>query len=136
MSGEIGDVAPSLMRASLVRSGKWAGGVGAIGGFVADILQPLAPFAAYIALIASVAAFVIAIAIVFRLVLAVRAMPALVFATTTAAIAGQLAGAQYGHNAIPRPWLGKLHAQGMIFGMARQLIDATSAKKEQPPWPE
>ena len=86
--GDLGDVAPSLMRASLVRSGKWAGGVGAVGGFVADILQPLAPFAAYIALIASVAAFVIAIAIVFRLVLAVRAMPALVFATTTAAIAG------------------------------------------------
>jgi ADP-ribosyl-[dinitrogen reductase] hydrolase len=57
-------------------------------------------------------------------------------ADTTAAITGQLAGALYGYEAIPRPWLGKLHAQGMIFGMAISLLDATSARKELPQVPD
>lgn len=87
-SGQIGGAGSQLLRASLARSGKWAGTVGVVGGFIADILQPLAPFAALIALIAAVAALIVAIAIAFRLVLAAKAMPALVFATTTAAIAG------------------------------------------------
>jgi ADP-ribosyl-[dinitrogen reductase] hydrolase len=56
-------------------------------------------------------------------------------ADTTAAIVGQLAGALYGHKAIPRHWLGKLHGQGLIYGMATSLVDATSARKEPPPWP-
>ena len=85
---ELAGAAPSLMRASLSRTGKWAAAVGAVGGFIGDILQPLAPFAAYIALVAAVAALIVATAIAFRLVLAVKAMPALIFATTTAAIAG------------------------------------------------
>lgn len=48
-------------------------------------------------------------------------------ADTTAAIAGQLAGALYGYRAIPQEWLGKLTGQGMVFGYARQLVDCTSA---------
>lgn len=84
---EIGGAA-TLMRASLSRTGKWAGAIGAVGGFIADILQPLAPFAAYIALLAAIAALIVAVAIAFRLVLAANALPALVFASTTAAIAG------------------------------------------------
>lgn len=56
-------------------------------------------------------------------------------ADTTAAIAGQLAGALYGHKAIPRQWLGKLHGQGLIYGTATSLVDATSAGKEPSPWP-
>jgi len=87
-SGQIGGAGSQLLRASLARSGKWAGAVGVVGGFIADILQPLAPFAALIALIAAIAALIVAIAIAFRLVLAAKAMPAMVFATTTAAIAG------------------------------------------------
>jgi hypothetical protein len=56
MSGsvEIGGAGTSLLRASLSRTGKWAGGLSVVGGFVADILSPLAPFAAYIALAAAV----------------------------------------------------------------------------------
>ncbi|WP_181172843.1 methyl-accepting chemotaxis protein [Mesorhizobium sp. B2-7-3] len=80
--------APSLIRASLSRTGKWAGSIAFIGGAVSDILNPLAPFAAYIALAASIAAVIIAIAIVLRLVLAAKALPALVFATSAAAVAG------------------------------------------------
>ncbi|WP_181174258.1 methyl-accepting chemotaxis protein [Mesorhizobium sp. B2-3-11] len=83
-----GGAAPSLIRASLSRTGKWAGSIAFIGGAVSDILNPLAPFAAYIALAASIAAVIIAIAIVLRLVLAAKALPALVFATSAAAVAG------------------------------------------------
>lgn len=83
-----GGAAPSLIRASLSRTGKWAGSIAFIGGAVSDILNPLAPFAAYIALVASIAAVIIAIAIVLRLVLAAKALPALVFATSAAAVAG------------------------------------------------
>jgi hypothetical protein len=88
-----------FMRASLSKTGKWAGALGVIGGFIADVLSPLAPFAAYIALIAAIAAIIIAVAIVFRLVLAARALPALVFATTTAAIAGGIFGLQQAEDA-------------------------------------
>ncbi|RUU72521.1 methyl-accepting chemotaxis protein, partial [Mesorhizobium sp. M7A.T.Ca.TU.009.01.1.2] len=96
--GEGGE-GPSLIRASLSRTGKWAGSVAFIGGAVSDILNPLAPFAAYIALIAAVAAIIIAIAIVLRLVLAARALPALIFATTAAAVAGGVYGLQQQTNA-------------------------------------
>jgi TolA-binding protein len=96
---EIAGASRSVMRASLARSGKWAGAVGAVGGFLSDVLQPLAPFAAYVALVAAVAALVVAVAIVLRLVLAASAMPALVFATTTAAIAGGVYALQQASDA-------------------------------------
>ncbi|MER8752434.1 methyl-accepting chemotaxis protein [Mesorhizobium sp. M1050] len=94
-----GGAAPSLIRASLSRTGKWAGSVAFIGGAASDILNPLAPFAAYIALAASVAAVTIAIAIVLRLVLAAKALPALIFATSAAAVAGGVYGLQQQTNA-------------------------------------
>lgn len=53
-------------------------------------------------------------------------------ADTTAAITGQLAGSIYGYRAIPRDWLGMLAGQGMIFGMARQLVDRSSAGRDLP----
>ncbi|HHZ07928.1 MAG TPA: methyl-accepting chemotaxis protein [Rhizobiales bacterium] len=84
----VGETASTLLRVSLARTGKWAGGIGLVGGFVADVLNPLAPFAAYIALTGAVAALLIGIAIVFRLVVADRGVPAMIFAATTAAIAG------------------------------------------------
>lgn len=84
----VGETASTLLRASLARAGKWAGGIGLVGGFVADVLNPLAPFAAYIALTGALAALLIGIAIVFRLVVADRGVPAMVFAATTAAISG------------------------------------------------
>ena len=99
MPEEIVDGARSLLKASLARSGKWATGVAFFGGVVSDILNPLAPFAAYIALAGAVAALIIAIAIVFRLMLLERAMPALVFASTTAAIAGGIFAVQQANDA-------------------------------------
>jgi ADP-ribosyl-[dinitrogen reductase] hydrolase len=53
-------------------------------------------------------------------------------ADTTAAITGQLAGALYGYQGIPRRWLGQLTGQRMIFGLARQLVDRTSAAAPKP----
>lgn len=85
---EIATGTTSLLRASLSRTGKWAASFAFISGAVGDVLNPLGPFAAYIALGAAVAALIIAIAMVLRLVLAARAMPALIFATSAAAIAG------------------------------------------------
>jgi hypothetical protein len=101
MSGsvDLGGAGQSLLRASLSRTGKWAGGLGVVGGFVADILSPLAPFAAYIALAGAVTAAVLAAAIAFRLVLAATALPALVFASTTAALAGGLFALQQASDA-------------------------------------
>jgi len=57
-------------------------------------------------------------------------------ADTVAAITGQLAGALYGHRSIPSNWLGQLTGQGMIFGMARQLVDRTSAARSLPLIPD
>ncbi|WP_192253737.1 DUF948 domain-containing protein [Mesorhizobium silamurunense] len=95
---EIATGTTSLLRASLSRTGKWAGSVAFVSGAVSDVLNPLGPFAAYIALIAAVAAAIIAIAMVLRLVLAAKAMPALIFATSAAAIAGSVYGVQQETN--------------------------------------
>ncbi|MBZ9849710.1 methyl-accepting chemotaxis protein [Mesorhizobium sp. CA14] len=91
---EIATGTTSLLRASLSRTGKWAASFAFISGAVGDVLNPLGPFAAYIALGAAVAALIIAIAMVLRLVLAAKAMPALIFATSAAAIAGGVYGIQ------------------------------------------
>ncbi len=95
---ELGAKAPSLLKASLGRTGKWAGSVAFVSGAVSDVLNPLAPFAAYIALIAAVAAVIIAIAVVLKLVLAAKAVPALIFATSAAAVAGGVYGLQQQTN--------------------------------------
>ncbi|TGT60632.1 methyl-accepting chemotaxis protein [Mesorhizobium sp. M00.F.Ca.ET.170.01.1.1] len=91
---EIATGTTSLLRASLSRTGKWAASFAFVSGAIGDVLNPLGPFAAYIALGAAVAALVIAIAMVLRLVLAARAMPALIFATSAAAIAAGVYGIQ------------------------------------------
>lgn len=91
--------AVGLLRYSLARTGRWAASLGFVAGIVSDLLNPLAPFAAYIAMIAAVAAVILAIAIMFRLILTARALPALVFATTTAAIAGGIYGLQQSRQA-------------------------------------
>ena len=91
---ELAAAAPSLLKASLARSGKWATGVAFFGGVISDILNPLAPFAAYIALVAAVAAVIIGIAIVLRLLMVDKALPALVFASTAAAVAGGIFAVQ------------------------------------------
>ena len=57
-------------------------------------------------------------------------------ADTVAAITGQLAGALYGYQAIPEFWLRRLTSQSLVFGLARRLIDQTSAKRELPLVPE
>jgi len=95
---EIATGTTSLLRASLGRTGKWAASFAFVSGAVGDVLNPLGPFAAYIALVAAVAAIIIAIAMVLRLVLAAKAMPALIFATSAAAIAGGVYGIQQQTN--------------------------------------
>jgi len=43
-------------------------------------------------------------------------------ADTTAAVCGQIAGAYYGYNAIPKTWLAKLFWHDKIYKMAEQLF--------------
>jgi len=50
-------------------------------------------------------------------------------ADTTAAIVGQVAGAFYGRQGIPRHWLGRLHLRAEIHGMAEALYAAAIQKK-------
>lgn len=45
-------------------------------------------------------------------------------ADTTAAVCGQLAGAHWGHDAIPTPWIERLTMHEQIAGMARRLVEA------------
>jgi ADP-ribosyl-[dinitrogen reductase] hydrolase len=49
-------------------------------------------------------------------------------ADTTAAIAGQLAGALYGLSGIPEAWLAKLASREKITGVASALFDASLCK--------
>jgi ADP-ribosyl-[dinitrogen reductase] hydrolase len=51
-------------------------------------------------------------------------------ADTTAAIAGQLAGALYGASAIPPEWLDKLAWRPRIEGMARALLAEAARSTE------
>ena len=46
-------------------------------------------------------------------------------ADTTGAVAGQLAGAVYGKQGIPAPWLGRLALGELIEGLAVRLSDAS-----------
>ncbi len=47
-------------------------------------------------------------------------------ADTTAAIAGQIAGAYYGYNGIPESWLSKLHMREKIQSLAANLYDESA----------
>jgi ADP-ribosyl-[dinitrogen reductase] hydrolase len=49
-------------------------------------------------------------------------------ADTTAAIAGQMAGAFYGLQGIPAAWLEKLHMRKEILGMAERLYERAVAR--------
>ena len=77
-----------LLIGALRRTGKWATSVAFFGGVISDILNPYAPFAAYIALTAAVAAAILVIAAVFRFLHLDRALPALVFALATTVVSG------------------------------------------------
>ena len=46
-------------------------------------------------------------------------------ADTTAAVAGQIAGALYGYSAIPPEWLDRLRWRDQIEGYARRLVETT-----------
>jgi len=90
MTDALPGVAATALRASLVRSGRWAGAIAAIGGFFADVLQPIAPFAAWLAVAAALGAVAIGAGLVMRALSAERGLPALVFAIATLVVTGGL----------------------------------------------
>ncbi len=89
----------SLARSSFTKSGKWATGIGAIGGFTADVLNPLGPFAGYLALVALAVAALLALATLFRLLAADRGVPAIVFALITCVVTGGIYSLQKSQDA-------------------------------------
>ncbi|MEJ1157236.1 methyl-accepting chemotaxis protein [Prosthecomicrobium sp. N25] len=89
-SGEILRGPAAVLRSALAKNGKWASGVAAVAGFVADVLQPVAPFAAYVFLLGAVACLVLATVLFARLLAADRAAPALVFALFVTVVSGGL----------------------------------------------
>jgi len=56
-------------------------------------------------------------------------------ADTTAAIAGQLAGARWGWSGIPQPWRERIVARERIAAIAARLHDVAAATSSQEPWP-
>jgi ADP-ribosyl-[dinitrogen reductase] hydrolase len=52
-------------------------------------------------------------------------------ADTTAAVAGQLAGAGYGEDAIPAKWRERLASADFIAGLADDLVAAAGARREE-----
>jgi hypothetical protein len=78
----------SLMRTAFSSSGQWAAGLAAVGGFVADVLNPLAPFAGWFAL-ASLTAAVLFFAIYLAKALdPERSFACAVFALEAFAVSG------------------------------------------------
>jgi hypothetical protein len=95
-----GDLKAALeFKASLLKTGKWAGGIAAIGGFIADVLTPLAPFAAYLFFIGAVLSLILGAAILIRRTLLMPAMPALVFSLAMTVTGGLLWQLQQARNA-------------------------------------
>lgn len=86
--------ADNLLKESLRRTGRWAMSVAFFGGVISDILNPYAPFAAYIALAGAVAAIVIGAAALLKLFDMEKALPALIFAVATTVISSGIWGLQ------------------------------------------
>jgi hypothetical protein len=124
-------------KASVVRSGKWAAAIAAIGGFVADVLTPLAPFAAYLFFVGAVASLVLAVAILINRSLRVRAMPALVFALAATVTGGalhevqRLRAAEDGVLADMAPAIARLQSSLGIVEAKVEQIDATVTRTEK-----
>lgn len=126
-----GAVAATALRASLFRSGRWAAGIAAIGGFVADVLQPLAPFAAWIAVAAAVAAIGIGAGLLFKVIATDRGGPAMVFALATLAVTGGLWATQRATAAENGVFADLIPAIAQIqqsLGLIQQKIEKIEAK--------
>lgn len=129
-----GAVAAAALRASLFRSGRWAAGIAAIGGFVADVLQPLAPFAAWIAIAAALGAILIAAGLLFKFIAADRGGPALVFAVATLAVTGGLWATQRATAAENGVFADLIPAIAQIqqsLGIIQQKIEKIEAKVDE-----
>ena len=132
--GHGASAAQSALRASLMRSGKWAGGIAAIGGFVADVLQPLAPFAAWLAIAAGLGGVAVLAALAFKFVSAERGLPALVFCAAAATVTGglwttqQAAAAENGILADLIPAIARLQQS---IGLIEKSVERIEAKVDE-----
>ena len=89
----------SLARLSLAKSGKWITSVAFVGGIASDVLNPLGPFAGYIAVASLAVAVLLLLAILFRFLAADRGIPAVVFALISCVVTGGIYSLQKSQNA-------------------------------------
>jgi hypothetical protein len=78
----------TLMRAAMSSTGQWAAGLAAVGGFIADVLNPIAPFAGWFALISLAAAAVFFVIYAAKALNPERSFAYMVFALEAAAVLG------------------------------------------------
>ena len=88
-----------LAQLALKKTGKWAATVAFLGGATSDILNPLGPFAGYIAVISAFVAVVIVLALLFRIQSLQVGVPALVFAVICSVVAGGIYSLQQTQDA-------------------------------------
>lgn len=108
-----GRAGATVVRAALAKNGRWASVIAAAGGFVSDVLQPIAPFAAYLALTGAIASGLMALLIFARLAAFDRLVPALVFSVLVTMVSGgvwQMQRAEAADNGI---------LAGLVPGIAR-----------------
>lgn len=89
----------SLARLSLAKSGKWITSVAFVGGIASDVLNPLGPFAGYIALASLAVAVLLLLAMLFRFLSAERGAPAVVFAVISCVVTGGIYSLQKSQDA-------------------------------------
>jgi hypothetical protein len=79
---------PLLVRSSLSKVGKWATTTAFLSGAVADLLNPLGPFAGYIAAFTFVAAIIILVAMLLRVVTLEKGVPVIAFVLISSVVSG------------------------------------------------
>ncbi len=79
-----------IFRAAAMRVGGWASSIAFVGGFVADVLNPLAPFAFYFFAGAAVISVVALIGFITRLIPPQLGASALIFTIAITAVSGML----------------------------------------------
>jgi TolA-binding protein len=89
----------SLARLSLAKSGKWITSVAFVGGIASDVLNPLGPFAGYIAVASLAVVVLLLLAMLFRFLAADRGIPAVVFALISCVVTGGIYSLQKSQNA-------------------------------------
>lgn len=131
----------SLVRTAMSSSGQWAAGIAAVGGFIADVLNPLAPFAGWFAVLSLAAAAVFFVIYFAKAMSPERSFAYAVFALEAFAVSGgvwllqKLISAEHGVVAAVVPGVeGLQQSLGLISETVQRVetkVDRIEAKTDQ-----